>query len=61
MFIRVDTSKVKVPDSELAFVNLTEFNKAKAFIMKSLNEKDAETLKKVFQFDIYPIDIPEVY
>lgn len=57
MFISVDTSKVVIPTEELALLNLTEFNKAKAFILKSLSEEDVKTLKENFIFDIHPLDI----
>lgn len=57
MFISIDASKVDVPEAELALVNLSEFNKAKEFIMKSLSPEDLETLKSVYQFNIHPLDI----
>ena len=57
MFISINTSDVAVPTEELALLNMTEFNKAKAFILKSLNEEDVKTLNDVFQFDIHPLDI----
>lgn len=57
MFISIHTEDIEVPVEELALLNLTEFNKAKAFILKSLSEEDIKILKENFIFDIHPLKI----
>lgn len=44
MFISVDTSKLDIPEAKLAVVNLTEFNKAKTFILVTVTELAQEKL-----------------
>ena len=59
MQILITTSNLDIPDPELGLVNITEFKKAKEFLLKALSEEDKEILKSVYQFDVYPLEIKE--